>query len=170
MVGDFGLGFARGIHHPVPLVPIMGFVSVACFHGVLLGFPLNVNHFQPRVGLKRENGKIQLRTMDHSVRRSMKNAANCVKYGELQGSRNRYMSNAYGAFIFMMEARLSEGLLNGIDHLLSRPRLVGWLTQESRVSFTLRSGCFPLDFKMEWGEGICTSSSPACSRASADLL
>ena len=58
--------------------------------------------------------------MDHSVRRSMKNAANCVKYGELQGSRNRYMSNAYGAFIFMMEARLSEGLLNGIDHLLSR--------------------------------------------------
>lgn len=57
--------------------------------------------------------------MDHSVRRSMKNAANCVKYGELQGSRNRYMSNAYGAFIFMMEARLSEGLLNGINHLLS---------------------------------------------------
>ena len=55
----------------------------------------------------------------------MKNAANCVKYGELQGSRNRYMSNAYGAFIFMMEARLSEGLLNGIDHLLSSE--LGWL-------------------------------------------
>ncbi len=71
--------------------------------------------------------EIQLRTMDHSVRRSMKNAANCVKYGELQGSRNRYMSNAYGAFIFMMEARLSEGLLNGIDHLLSRAKCWGWL-------------------------------------------
>jgi len=40
----------------------------------------------------------QLRTMDHSVRGSMKNAANCANYGELQGSRNRYMSNAYGAF------------------------------------------------------------------------
>lgn len=40
--------------------------------------------------------QIQLRTMDHSARRSMKNAANCVKYGELQGSRNRNVSNAYG--------------------------------------------------------------------------
>jgi hypothetical protein len=54
----------------------------------------------------------QLRTMDHLARRSMKNAANCVKYGELQGSRNRNVSNAYGAFnIPMLEARLSEGLL-----------------------------------------------------------
>lgn len=69
--------------------------------------------------------------MDHSVRRSMKNAANCVKYGELQGSRNRYMSNAYGASIFMMEARLSEGLLNGINHLL---REHVWLSQVSRDS------------------------------------
>lgn len=50
--------------------------------------------------------------MDHSARRSMKNAANCVKYGELQGSRNRNMSNAYGASnIAMLGARLSEGLL-----------------------------------------------------------
>lgn len=49
--------------------------------------------------------------MDHLAHRSMKNAANCVKYGELQGSRNRNMSNAYCAFnITMMEARLSEGL------------------------------------------------------------
>lgn len=49
--------------------------------------------------------------MDHSARRSMKNAANCEKYGELQGSRNRNMSNAYGASnISMLEARLSEGL------------------------------------------------------------
>lgn len=80
--------------------------------------------------------------MDHSVRRSMKNAANCVKYGELQGSRNRYMSNAYGAFIFMMEARLSEGLLNGIDHLLSRAstgRLRGLGIHGAAVP------CFPLD-------------------------
>lgn len=53
--------------------------------------------------------------MDHSARRSMKNAANCVKYGELQGSRNRNMSNAYGAFnITMLEARLSEGLLTSL--------------------------------------------------------
>lgn len=50
--------------------------------------------------------------MDHSARRSMKNAANCVKHGELQGSRNRNMSNAYGASnIAMLGARLSEGLL-----------------------------------------------------------
>lgn len=50
--------------------------------------------------------------MDHLARRSMKNAANCVKYGELQGSRNRKVSNAYGASnITMLEARLSEGLL-----------------------------------------------------------
>lgn len=56
---------------------------------------------------------IQLRTMDHSARRSMKNAANCEKYGELQGSRNRNMSNAYGASnIPMLEARLSEGLFD----------------------------------------------------------
>jgi hypothetical protein len=27
----------------------------------------------------------QLRTVDHSARRSMKNAANCAKHGELQG-------------------------------------------------------------------------------------
>lgn len=51
--------------------------------------------------------------MDHSARRSMKNAANCEKYGELQGSRNRNMSNAYGASnIPMLEARLSEGLFD----------------------------------------------------------
>ena len=144
LVGDFGLGFARGIHHPVPLVPIMGFVSVACFM-CTTWLSTDVNPFQPRVGSKRENGKIQLRTMDHSVRGSMKNAANCVKYGELQGSRNRYMSNAYGAFIFMMEARLSEGLLNGIDHLLCRS---GWLV-DTRVSGLIHGssgrGCFPLD-------------------------
>ena len=55
---------------------------------------------------------LQLRTMDHSARRSMKNAANCAKYGELQGSRNRNVSNAHCAFnILMLEARLSEGLL-----------------------------------------------------------
>ncbi len=40
----------------------------------------------------------QLRTMDHSARRSMKNAANCVKHGELQGPRNRNESNAYCTF------------------------------------------------------------------------
>lgn len=48
--------------------------------------------------------------MDHSARRSMKNAANCVKYGELQGSRNRNMSNAYCTFsTLVLEVRLSEG-------------------------------------------------------------
>lgn len=89
--------------------------------------------------------KIQLRTMDHSVRRSMKNAANCVKYGELQGSRNRYMSNAYGASIFMMEARLSEGLLNGINHLL-REHESGSL----RGLGIHHAWCFPLDEYKSW--------------------
>ena len=50
--------------------------------------------------------------MDHLARIAMKNAANCVKYGELQGFRNRYMSNAYcGSDIHLSEPRLSEGLL-----------------------------------------------------------
>ena len=141
LAGDFGLGFARGIHHLVPLVPTLGFVSVALLW-YYVAFHLSY-FFLARLGLKRKKRKIQLRTMDHSVRRSMKNAANCVKYGELQGSRNRYMSNAYGAFIFMMEARLSEGLLNDIDHLLER--LSCWLFQGSRVSSSSQGGCFPLD-------------------------
>lgn len=51
--------------------------------------------------------------MDHLARIAMKNAANCVKYGELQGFRNRYMSNAYcGPVIHLTGPRLSEGLLN----------------------------------------------------------
>ena len=50
--------------------------------------------------------------MDHLARIAMKNAANCVKYGELQGFRNRYMSNAYcGPVIYLPGPRLSEGLL-----------------------------------------------------------
>lgn len=56
--------------------------------------------------------------MDHSARWSMNNAANCVKYGELQGSRNRNQWNAYSAFyIPMLEARLSEGLLEVVTFL-----------------------------------------------------
>ena len=59
-----------------------------------------------------EKDYVQLRTMDHLARIAMKNAANCVKYGELQGFRNRYMSNAYcGSGIHLSEPRLSEGLL-----------------------------------------------------------
>lgn len=101
--------------------------------------------------------------MDHSVRRSMKNAANCVKYGELQGSRNRYMSNAYGAFIFMMEARLSEGLLNGIDHLLSG---YGLSSQGSRGSLLV---VLPWILELTVVEEVVSLLlSPASSRASAD--
>jgi hypothetical protein len=59
-----------------------------------------------------QNVDVQLRTMDHLARIAMKNAANCVKYGELQGSRNRYMSNAYcGPVIYLAGPRLSEGLM-----------------------------------------------------------
>lgn len=51
--------------------------------------------------------------MDHLARIAMKNAANCVKYGEMQGYRNRYMSNAYcGPVIHLTGPHLSEGLLN----------------------------------------------------------
>ena len=60
--------------------------------------------------------------MDHLARVAMKNAANCVKYGELQGFRNRNMSNAYcGSGIYLSEPRLSEGLLNHIEHFVA-----GW--------------------------------------------
>lgn len=68
---------------------------------------------------------VQLRTMDHLARIAMKNAANCVKYGELQGSRNRYMSNAYcGPVIHLPGPRLSEGLLQYSKHSRKIPRRV----------------------------------------------
>lgn len=58
----------------------------------------------------------QLRTMDHLARIAMKNAANCVKYGEMQGYRNRNMSNAYcGPGIDLSGPHLSEGLLNAMS-------------------------------------------------------
>lgn len=60
-----------------------------------------------------ESLALQLRTMDHLARIAMKNAANCVKYGEMQGYRNRNMSNAYcGPVIHLTGPHLSEGLLN----------------------------------------------------------
>ena len=121
-------------------------------------------HFFP--GEEKKTLEIQLRTMDHSVRRSMKNAANCVKYGELQGSRNRYMSNAYGAFIFMMEARLSEGLLNGIDHLLSRASHTG-PAQGSRDSWFLL-GCASL-WMLFLGTGCVCGLSRGALRGSSSL-
>ena len=56
--------------------------------------------------------------MDHLARIAMKNAANCVKYGEMQGYRNRYMSNAYcGPVIYLTGPHLSEGLLKSYAHL-----------------------------------------------------
>lgn len=72
--------------------------------------------------------------MDHLARIAMKNAANCVKYGELQGSRNRNMSNAYcGPVIHLTGPRLSEGLLVLDDHLVCSgetratvPRVLGF--------------------------------------------
>ena len=67
---------------------------------------------------------IQLRTMDHLARIAMKNAANCVKYGEMQGYRNRYMSNAYcGPVIHLTGPHLSEGLLNTTN--------ISWLSHQS---------------------------------------
>lgn len=64
---------------------------------------------------------IQLRTMDHLARIAMKNAANCVKYGEMQGYRNRNMSNAYcGPGIRLSGPHLSEGLLNAMSILHCR--------------------------------------------------
>lgn len=64
--------------------------------------------------------------MDHLARIAMKNAANCVKYGELQGFRNRYTSNAYcGPVIYLPGPRLSEGLLNCNKRVTcGHPRLV----------------------------------------------
>ena len=63
--------------------------------------------------------------MDHLARIAMKNAANCVKYGELQGFRNRYMSNAYcGSGIHLSEPRLSEGLLMYNKHFAGTRELL----------------------------------------------
>ncbi len=62
--------------------------------------------------------------MDHLARIAMKNAANCVKYGEMQGYRNRYMSNAYcGPVIHLTGPHLSEGLLNTTN--------ISWLSHQS---------------------------------------
>lgn len=89
----------------------MGFVSiknpyVSPFHGQTYEQPHNPHEMEAK-----ESFYVQLRTMDHLARIAMKNAANCVKYGELQGFRNRYMSNAYcGPVIDLTGPRLSEGL------------------------------------------------------------
>ena len=96
---------------------------------------------------------VQLRTMDHLARVAMKNAANCVKYGELQGFRNRNMSNAYcGSGIFLSEPRLSEGLLYHNEHLV-----VGW-----RLS---RKGLANLSSITYWVPPQVTLVLPCCSRA-----
>jgi hypothetical protein len=74
--------------------------------------------------------------MDHLARIAMKNAANCVKYGELQGSRNRNMSNAYcGPVIHLPGPRLSEGLLRLDEHLVVHAALRG--TPMRVLGFTL---------------------------------
>lgn len=66
--------------------------------------------------------------MDHLARIAKKNAANCVKYGELQGFRNRYMSNAYcGSGIHLSEPRLSEGLLNYNKRFAGTTRTLSYL-------------------------------------------
>lgn len=86
--------------------------------------------------------------MDHLARIAMKNAANCVKYGELQGFRNRYMSNAYcGPVINLTGPRLSEGLLNYdkrfvmreyciLSHVLGLTTSLVWCYSSCVVSFT----------------------------------
>ena len=73
----------------VPPVPTLGFVSY-CFVVCIV--------LQSKWCWWKKKLFSQLRTMNHSARRSMKNAANCAKYGELQGSRNRNVSNAHCAF------------------------------------------------------------------------
>lgn len=78
--------------------------------------------------------------MDHLARIAMKNAANCVKYGELQGSRNRNMSNAYcGPVIYLSGPRLSEGLLYLNEHIALTARVLGF------TSRTLRCAVLPPD-------------------------
>lgn len=75
--------------------------------------------------------------MDHLARIAMKNAANCVKYGEMQGYRNRYMSNAYcGPVIHLTGPHLSEGLLN-ITNISSSVRAVLAPERERVLGFTL---------------------------------
>ena len=97
----------------------------------------------------------QLRAVDHSARRSMKNAANCVKHGELQGFRNCHLSNAYcGLGALVSGPRLAEGLLQfahcvdcrgGHDDgrfalgFTGEPRL--WWCGVARVDEGSRAGC-----------------------------
>ena len=54
--------------------------------------------------------KIQLQTVDHSVRWSMKNAASCVKRCEMQDTPSTWFSNAYCSLGSFPGLRLSEGL------------------------------------------------------------
>lgn len=87
--------------------------------------------------------QIQLRTMDHSARRSMKNAANCVKYGELQGSRNRNVSNAYGTLSSPCWGYVCLRVCwTDNDHLVNRRS-----TSIRDLEFTSVTGCFPFDIR-----------------------
>lgn len=56
------------------------------------------------------SNKIQLQTVDHSVRWSMKNAASCVKRCEMQDTPSTWFSNAYCSLGSFPGLRLSEGL------------------------------------------------------------
>jgi hypothetical protein len=52
---------------------------------------------------------VQLQTVDHSVRWSMKNAASCVKRCEMQDTPSTWFSNAYCSLRSFLGLRLSEG-------------------------------------------------------------
>lgn len=52
---------------------------------------------------------VQLQTVDHSVRWSMKNAASCVKRCEMQDTPSTWFSNAYCSLESFSGLRLSEG-------------------------------------------------------------
>lgn len=52
---------------------------------------------------------LQLQTVDHSVRWSMKNAASCVKRCEMQDTPSTWFSNAYCSLRSFLGLRLSEG-------------------------------------------------------------
>jgi hypothetical protein len=92
--------------------------------------------------------QIQLRTMDHSARRSMKNAANCVKYGELQGSRNRNVSNAYGTLSSSCWGYVCLRVCwTDNDHLVS-PFLSFETGSRLGIHQALHgAGCFPFDIR-----------------------
>jgi len=73
--------------------------------------------FENYISIYFKNYAVQLQTVDHSVRWSMKNAASCVKRCEMQDTPSTWFSNAYCGVGSFPAPRLSEGRYE-IKHII----------------------------------------------------